>query len=102
MRSRRVGTLTLGLTLILVGTLFFLHLFQPAVISYSFIFRLWPAILILLGLEVLAAYLINKQERLIYDGWAVFLIILLMALAAVMAGGQLLLEEGFARGYIRF
>lgn len=102
MRSRRAGTFTLGLTLVLAGVLFLLHLFQPSLISYPFIFRLWPVILIFLGIEVLAAYLINREEKLLYDGWAVLLIILLMGLAAAMAGCQILLDEGFARGYIRF
>jgi uncharacterized membrane protein HdeD (DUF308 family) len=102
MRSRRVGTLTLGLSLILAGVLFLLHLFQPLAISYLFIFRLWPVILIFLGIEVLAAYLVNKKEKLLYDGWAVFLMILLMFLAAAMAGSQILLDQGFFRGVIQF
>ena len=48
----RVGTITCGTVLIVTGILFLLHIIFP-VISYLFIFRLWPCILILLGAEIL-------------------------------------------------
>ena len=55
--THRVGTLTLGCMLILFGILFLIHMIVP-VIGYLFIFRLWPCIFIMLGIEVL---LIKKQ-----------------------------------------
>ena len=102
MRSRRVGTLTLGLSLIGAGILFVIHLFIPDSLTYYFIFRLWPVLLILLGVEVLTAYIANKEDKITYDGWAVFLMILIMCLAGSMAGCQILLDHGFAQGCIRF
>ena len=51
-RVHRVGTVTFGCILIVFGSLFLAHVFIP-VLSYAFIFRLWPFILILLGVEVL-------------------------------------------------
>ncbi len=102
MRSRRVGTLTLGVSLICAGILFLLHLLVPAFLTYYFIFRLWPVILILLGIEVLIHYIGNKQEKINYDGWAVFLMVLIMCLAGAMACCQILLDHGIAQGYIPF
>lgn len=96
MRSRRVGTLTLGITLIGAGILFIIHLVYPGVLTYPVIFRLWPAILILLGLEVIVSYVVNKEEKLKYDGWAVCIMIGMMIFAAAMAGCQLLIDNGMA------
>ena len=102
MRSRRVGTLTLGISLIGAGILFAAHMFVPELLSYYYIFRLWPVLLILLGIEVMIANINHKEEKIIYDGWAVFVMILVMCLAAAMAGCQILLDHGIAKGYIVF
>lgn len=51
-RSRRVGSVTAGLGMIVFGVLFLLHsLF--GIMSYQMIFSLWPMILIGLGIELL-------------------------------------------------
>jgi hypothetical protein len=102
MRSRRVGTLTLGVSLIGAGLLFAAHLFVPGILTYYYIFRLWPVILVLLGAEVLAANIRNRDEKIIYDGWAMFIMILVMCLAGTMAGCQILLDHGITQGYITF
>jgi hypothetical protein len=102
MKSRRVGTLTLGVSLICAGMLFAARQFVPHILTFYFVFKLWPGILILLGIEVLAAYATHKEERLVYDGWAVFIMILVMCLAAAMAGCQVLIEHGIAGGCITF
>ena len=52
-RIRRVGSVTFGTILILTGVLFIIHLLFPA-FQFFFIYRFWPVILILLGIEVLA------------------------------------------------
>jgi len=102
MRNRRVGTLTFGIILIGIGVLFVTHLFFPAAISYSLISRLWPVALILLGIEVLAAYIVNKEDKITYDGWAVFLMIVIIIMVCAIAGCQLLLDNGVIRGTIQF
>ena len=56
MRTHKVGTFTLGCTLVLFGVLFLVHLFG-GVLTYSFIFRLWPVVFLLLGGEVLLSTL---------------------------------------------
>lgn len=48
----RVGTMTSGIALIVFGILFLLHMIVPTV-NFLFIFRLWPIILIMLGIEIL-------------------------------------------------
>ena len=101
-RTRRVGTLTMGVSLIAAGILFLVHLVVPADLSYYFIFKLWPVTLILLGAEVLAANLINKEGKMIYDGWAIFIMIIILCIAGAMAGCQILLDYGITHGYLSF
>lgn len=83
-RVRRVGTVTFGIVLVFLGSLCLLHLFFP-VLNYEFIFRLWPIVFICLGLEVLAGSR-KPQERMVYDGAAIFLLALLILFAMSMAG----------------
>jgi len=77
-RNRRVGTLTLGLALLGFGILFLLQPSVPA-ITYEFILSLWPVVLILLGVEVCVAYIVNRSEKFIYD-WASFVIIFILGI----------------------
>lgn len=79
----RVGTITCGTVLIVTGILFLLHIIFP-VISYLFIFRLWPCILILLGAEILIGNC-KKDISFVYDTGSVVLLILLLLFAMAMA-----------------
>lgn len=83
MKTRRVGTITLGSVLILFGGLYLSHLFIPAM-SYIWIVKLWPLILISIGIEVLYSYFTNKEEQLRYDTAAIWILILLSAYALAM------------------
>lgn len=94
-RKHRVGTFTAGILLILFGVLFLLHLFVPAV-SYVMIFHFWPCVLILIGFEML--YASRKEEEIIYDAGAIFLIILLAVFAMGMAGADLLIQYAIQEG----
>ena len=78
----RVGTLTSGISLIVFGTLFLFHMFVPD-IDFILIFRFWPCILILLGVEILVGNY-KKANEFIYDKGSVVLMILLMVFALVM------------------
>jgi thiol:disulfide interchange protein len=102
MRIKRVGTLTMGLSLICAGVLFAIHLFIPGILTYYYIFRLWPLILILLGAEVLFANMRNREDKILYDGWAIFIMALAMILAGTLAGCQILLDYGITQGHIVF
>jgi len=73
---KRVGTLTLGLCLVYIGVVLILSLFINLNVVILLL-RLFPAVLIFLGLEVLFFSLTNKsEEKLKYDGVSVFLILL--------------------------
>lgn len=80
--THRVGSVTLGLALVLFGILFLVHMFLPE-LDYQMIFHLWPCIFILLGIEILVG---NhwKKEEFFYDKGAIALIIILSLFAMVM------------------
>ncbi len=93
---RRVGTVTFGVILIVTGVLFLVHLFLPA-FNYFLIFRFWPVILILLGVEVLAGSRqksyevldaegkVIEQSKVVYDVPAILLMMALTGFAICMA-----------------
>lgn len=77
-KVRRVGTFTMGVALIATGVVALLCLFRP---SYDIIpiLKFAPALLILLGAEILASHLIFRNDKLKYDflsGLFCFLLIL--------------------------
>lgn len=101
LRSRRVGTLTSGLILMVFGVLFLARLVFPGM-SYSFISSLWPLILVFLGGEVIVAYIINKEEILRYDFWAIMLVITITFFAMCMGGAEFIINHmAQAKGTIR-
>lgn len=83
-KSHRVGTITLGGMLITFGLLFILRIFLTT-LSYGVIFRLWPIIFILLGIEILIANFRQKDTALVYDKTAFALIIILSFFAMGMS-----------------
>lgn len=85
MKQRRVGTLTLGGVLIMYGVAFLLHSFIEG-ISYYLVFKMWPVIFLVLGVEVLFAAIRWKDEPFQYDFAAIFIICILIAFAMGMAG----------------
>lgn len=91
MRTRRVGTFTLGASLITFGILYMAHIFTIN-ISYELIIKLWPIILIFLGIEVLISYFADKNGKIIYDGGAIFIIFLLTCFAIGMGCVDLLYQ----------
>lgn len=85
-QTRRVGSVTFGITLICYGILFMVHIFVPMV-RYSFIFRCWPAIFILLGGEILVEShkCRTKERKMVYDFPAVIMLAVMLLFAMVMA-----------------
>lgn len=83
-RIHRVGTITFGIVLVVLGTLCLLRLIFP-VLNYELIFRLWPSVFICLGIEVLLSSF-KPERRVVYDGAAIFLLTLLILFAMCMAG----------------
>lgn len=84
MKTHRVGTLTLGVSLVIIGVLFLLHIVFPG-ISYTLIFRLWPVILIALGAEVLFANFRTNKISFHFDFGSVILLMILIFFAMGMA-----------------
>ncbi len=110
-RIRRVGTFTFGcMLLLLFGILFLIRIFVPG-LDYEIIFRCWPCILIVLGIEVLAGnYKASKiigegcQVQFVYDKTAIFLTICITFFTMAMAVAEFCIRcaEVYGNGCIRF
>ena len=88
-RTRRVGSITLGITMVCFGILFLIHIFWPA-LPETVIFPCWPVVLIVLGLEILFG---NRREKesgtqCVYDFAAIFMLILMLLFAMIMAAAD--------------
>lgn len=73
----RVGTVTMGFSLIAVGIIALISIFYPA-FDYSLALKLSPVIFIFLGIEILSAHFFHKKARIKYDflsGLVCFLLI---------------------------
>ena len=89
----RVGTVTLGCCLILFGVLFLSRLFIPA-LPIDFVFRLWPCMFIILGIEVLLAGGGRKAEF-VYDKTAICLMLVLFIFAIGLAWCEKMMDLGY-------
>lgn len=102
MRGRRVGTLTLGISLIGAGILFLVWILAPSTVNIWFCLQFWPVILILLGGEVLCGYIFAKEEKIRYDGWGIVLICCLLmgcfTVASIWSAGHYWMERGILYG----
>lgn len=88
-RTHRVGSITSGLSMIAFGVIYAAHLFTDA-ISFEFIIKLWPFMIIGLGIELLISN--ARSEKIVYDKAAIFLMILVTFFAMGMAGVGMGLE----------
>lgn len=72
MRNRRVGTFTLGVSMVVTGVLSIISLFTNIVDIFT-VMKLSPLILVFLGAEMLF-YTFKDDDRVIkYDGMAIFI-----------------------------
>jgi len=85
-RTRRVGSVTFGLTLILFGVLFLVNIILPT-LHYEVIFRLWPVVFIFLGIEILVENHRSNAEkcRFVYDFPAIVMLAMMLLFAMLMA-----------------
>ena len=88
-RTHRVGSVTTGLSLIVFGILFVVHMFT-GIMSYEMIFRLWPFMIIGLGVELLISNYLT--DKIVYDKAAIFLMIMTSFFAMCMAGADLFFQ----------
>lgn len=80
----RVGTLPMGIMLILVGIIMFIS--QWLGFEYmQYIFKLWPIVLIITGFEIL--YYTSKVQddhmRLRYDFWSIVMVFVMIFLSVI-------------------
>lgn len=83
MRTHRVGTITFGCILIVLGILLLIRLFVPE-LNYTIILNYWPVALILLGIETLVANFRSKKVTFVYDGWSIFLLFVVLCFTTCM------------------
>lgn len=88
--EHRVGGITLGLTLIVFGALYLVSLVWEK-IPIRLVMQLWPCVLILLGVEILAANTKWKDSFRI-DGAAVVMTAFLLLFAMALGGASMCLE----------
>lgn len=96
-KIHRIGTITFGVTLVTAGLLFLAHTFLPG-LEYIMIFRLWPCIFIMLGLEILWGSRKDETEFK-YDVFAIILMLILIFFAMGMGLVEVLLEHWEAFRY---
>ncbi len=83
-RIHRVGSITCGVVLIAAGVLYLLATLWKA-IPLAFVFHLWPAIFILLGVEILLSCVLSG-DRIQYDKAAMAVMVLMVLFAMFLAG----------------
>lgn len=96
-RTRRIGSITLGITLILSGGVFLINMFFPA-FNTVIVLKFWPIILIILGLEVIVEQKLAKGDDVHYkyDFASIFMIAATCFFSMIMAGLEFLFKAGFA------
>ncbi len=99
LQPRRVGSVTFGLTLVLFGVLFLIHIVVPT-LHYEMIFQFWPVVFVLLGVEILVENHKSSAEqcRFVYDFPAILMMVVMLLFAMVMAAAEFSLHY-YQRGW---
>jgi NADH:ubiquinone oxidoreductase subunit K len=95
--THKVGTITLGVTMVAIGVLYLAQIFF-GVAEYGWICKLWPVIFILLGVEILLANA-RKNGEFIYDKTGIVLTFVLTVFAFVLAAVQQAVEISVRYGW---
>ncbi len=95
--THRVGTITLGVTMVAIGVLYLVQIFF-GVMEYGWICKLWPVIFILLGVEILFANA-RKSGAFVYDKVGIVLTFVLTVFAFVLAAVQQAVEMSVRYGW---
>ncbi len=91
-RQRRVGSVTMGLSLIVIGVLTLIGMFMPD-FDFLFMAKLSPFIFISLGVEVLAAYFSKEKCEIKYDFMSGLTCFILIGFAIFISGCVLFMEQ---------
>ena len=92
-RTHRVGTITAGISMMVFGIMFLIHLIA-GVLSYTTIFSFWPIILIGLGGELLLSNFL--KSKMVYDKASIVLMITMSFFAMSMAILDVCIKAGAA------
>lgn len=88
-RTRRVGGLTAGISLVAFGIAFAAGMLLPE-FNFWNIISFWPVVFILLGAEILFNYFTAGNDKMGYDFLSVFIIFMMLFFALCMAGARVL------------
>lgn len=93
--TRRIGSITLGITLVLCGAVYLMQMIIPG-LNYFVILRFWPVVLIILGIEILIENNRSKSTdvHFIYDFASIIMIMATGAFTMCMAGLEYLIRTG--------
>lgn len=78
-KVRKIGRLTFGITLILVGLSVVIQTFLPIEI-FRYVLMLWPLVFISIGIEVIC---FSKKDDVKYDGVGIFLIFVVLFFGSI-------------------
>lgn len=91
MAAKRVGSVTLGLTLVVFGVMFLLSAFKS--FNYLDVIKFWPVIFISLGIEMLVHAFSNDAEKAKLDVPSCLMTCVLMLFSMCLAGAQYAMTE---------
>jgi len=79
MKIKRVGTISMGIGLIAFGVILFLSQVNKFS-ALNMVLKIWPVILILMGLEILCYRYVSKDESIVikYDLFSIFIIFVIL------------------------
>ena len=98
-RVRRLGSVTFGVVLIGTGILMLVNAIAPE-LNIAFLFRFWPVILIILGIEVLVGSQykstevirpdgqVIEQNKVVYDVPAVIMMVVTLFITFILAWAE--------------
>lgn len=89
-RIHRLGTITCGGAMVVFGSLFIVNTFTN-LISYQMILKLWPFILVGMGVELLVSTI--REDDFVYDKASVALLFVLTLFSICMAGVDILVRH---------
>lgn len=97
-KTRRIGSITLGITLVVCGVLFLIRTFFPEFNCIMFV-KFWPVTFIILGIEVLfdnlAAGRVDTEYK--YDFPAILMMVATGMFAMSMAVLEAIIEHGMGK-----
>ncbi len=101
MRRWRVGTVSMGLMLVATGVLLLFGELQ-GINGARLILRWWPAILVILGLEILAYVLFSKEEqtKIKFDGFSIILTIFIILTSSGIYAANSFFNSDLSRHFL--